>query len=150
MSSPKELILEPEKPQTQTPPASSEFLLLNDQQMDDEDRKEILESIEKVAAESRLSANEAMFKITPLKKGLLFPLLINILAAIAVAAGFVGSNIYFSRKQADISSQAGTFFSAEGKLIEQVKKESDAKLKAKDEEITSVKAKLTQLDQESA
>jgi len=129
---------------------SSEFLLLDDQKISEEDRKEILDSIEKVAAENRLSASDALFKIKPLKHGFVFPLIINVLAAIAVAAGFVGSNIYFSRQQAVISSRAGTFFSAEGKLIAQVQKESAAKLKAKDQEISSVKAKLTQLDQESA
>lgn len=149
MSSPKDQPLTIEAAQSETSSANSEFLVLDDQQLDEQDRQEILESIEKVAAENRISANESLFKITPLKKGLLFPLLINILAAVAVVAGFVGSNIYFSRKQADISSQAGTFFSAEGKLIAQVKKESAAKLKAKDQEITQVKDKLTRLSQES-
>lgn len=128
----------------------SEFLLLDQEKISEEDRKEILDSIEKVAAENRLSANEALFRITPLKNGFIFPLVINIVAAIAVAAGFVGSNIYFSRQQATISGQAGTFFSAEGKLIEQVKKQSAQQLKAKDQEISAVKAKLAHLNQESS
>lgn len=124
--------------------------LLDDQKISAEDRKEILESIERVAAGHRIPAGDRLSQFKALKKGILFPLLINLIAAITVAAGIVGSNIYFSRKQADLSQKAGTFFSAEGLIVAQVKKQSAAKLKAKDREIASVKARLAKLNRESA
>ncbi|HUZ17780.1 MAG TPA: hypothetical protein VMV68_05300 [Spirochaetia bacterium] len=139
-------------PTPDVPAASSQsddFLLLNGQKIDEKDRKEILETIDRVAAENRLSAGPGPFTLHPTKKGFVFPLAVNLAAAVAVVAGFVGANVYFSKQQSTISSQAGTFFSAEGKLIEQVRKEAQAKLQQKDVEIQSIQGKLTQLDQES-
>ena len=131
-------------------PTDAESLLLQGQKIDERDRKEILETIDRVAAGNRLAAAPALFRINPTKKGFLFPLVVNIAAALAVVGGFAGSSIYFSKQQATISSQAGTFFSAEGMLVAQVRKEAEAKLKQKDGEIATIQSKLAQLDQESA
>jgi len=131
-------------------PERTEFLLVNEDKVSEKDRREILETIDKVVAENRLTVSPALFALKPKKNGLLFPLVINLAALAAVAVGFFAANLYFSRQQSSISNQAGTFFSAEGKLLEAVRKQSAAELAAKDRQIQSIQGQLGKLDQEAA
>ncbi len=131
-------------------PERTEFLLIDEDKISEKDRREILETIDKVVAENRVTVSPAQFALKPKKNGLLFPIVINAAALAAVAVGFFAANFYFSRQQSSISNQAGTFFSAEGKLLEAVRKQSQAELAAKDQQIESIQGQLGKLDQEAA
>ena len=131
-------------------PERTEFLLVKEDKVSEKDRREILETIDRVVAENRLTVSPGLFALKPKKNGLLFPLVINLAALAAVAVGFFVANLYFSRQQSSISNQAGTFFSAEGKLLEAVRKQSQAELAAKDQQIESIQGQLGKLDQEAA
>ncbi len=131
-------------------PERSDFLLVKDDKISEKDRREILETIDRVVTENRLTVSPELFALKPKKNGLLFPLVINLSALAAVALGFFVANLYFSRQQSSISNQAGTFFSAEGKLLAAVRKQSAAELAAKDQQIASIQGQLGKLDLEAA
>lgn len=130
-------------------PQDEEFLLVKDDKISEKDRQEILETIDKVVAENHLTITAELFALKPAKNGITFPLIINLAAIAVIALGFFVANLYFSRQQTTISNQAGTFFSAEGKLLEAVRKQSAAELAAKNEQIASIQGQLGKLDQEA-
>ncbi len=114
---------------------SEDLLLLDSQKVSKEDRKEILDTIDRVVAENKIAVTPDQFDLKPKRNGIVFPLLINGAAVVAVVAGFFVAKIVFNKQQNEISSQAGTFFSAEGKLLDEVRKQTQAELAAKDQQI---------------
>ncbi len=127
-----------------------ESLLLKDQKISPEDRKEILETIDKIVSENKIAVTPDQFSLKPKRNGLVFPLVINGAAVVAVVAGFFIASAVFNRQQNTISGQAGTFFSAEGKLLDAVRKQSEAQLAAKDQQIAQAQSALTKLGEDAA
>ncbi|GEM_PF-2377274 len=114
----------------------------------EEERREIVAQIDQVATGNRLGTSEAFTKFEPEKKGSLFPLVVNILAVLLIAAGVFGTNYYFSQRIEELSVKSTQIESAEGKILEEVKKESEQKLKAKESEISKIREDLQQIEQE--
>lgn len=114
----------------------------------EEERREIVAQIDQVATSNRLGTSEAFTKFEPEKKGALFPLIVNILAVLLIAAGVFGTNYYFSQRIEELSVQSTQIESAEGKILEEVKKESEQKLKAKETEISKIREDLQQIELE--
>jgi hypothetical protein len=119
------------------------------EKLEEKERAEILEEIDKVVETNRLPISDDMEKLKPQKKGLTFPLVINLLAITAVLATIYFSNRMFQQKQEDLSLQNATYQSAEGKLLEELKRESEEKLNQKDEEIGAIQDELVELDRQS-
>ena len=115
-----------------------------------EERKEILESIDQMVTENKLTPPKTAQVLESSKKGFVFPLTINILAVAAVAASLFLSNMFFQQRQENIAEETQFYLSAEGKLLEELKKESEQKLQAKDQEIGRIQNELAELDRKSA
>ncbi|MBN2048826.1 MAG: hypothetical protein JW760_00155 [Spirochaetales bacterium] len=116
----------------------------------EEDKHEIYENIDRVVENNRIPITKELLSLKPKKKGAAFPLTINILAVLAVGAAFILSNRLFEQRQQALSLETEQYLSAEGKLIEQLKKESEEKLQAKDAEIGKIQEELAELDRRSA
>jgi len=125
--------------------------LSDDQNLDieDQEREEILEEIDELVATNRLPVSEDMGNLKPQKSGAGFPLLINLFAIAAVLSTFYFSSRLFEQKQEDLSLDNASYLSAEGKLLEELKKESAAKLEEKDQEIGAIQDELAELDRQS-
>ena len=117
--------------------------------IEDQERDEILEEIDALVVTNRLPVSEEMAKLTPQKSGIGFPLVINIFAVAAVLSTFYFSNRLFEQKQETLSIQNATYQSAEGRLLEELKKESAAKLEKKEQEIGAIQNELAELDRQS-
>jgi len=122
---------------------------LEHDKLEEQERVEILEEIDKVVETNRLPVSEDMEKLKPQKSGIVFPLLINLFAVTAVLATFYFSNRLFEQKQEVLSLQNASYQSAEGKLLEELKRESEEKLKEKDDEIGAIQDELVELDRQS-
>lgn len=117
--------------------------------LEEQERVEILEEIDKVVDTNRLPISDDMEKLKPTRKGLAFPLLINIFAIAAVLTTIYFSNRMFQQKQENLSLENASYQSAEGKLLEELKRESEEKLNQKDEEIGAIQDELAELDRQS-
>ncbi len=113
----------------------------------EKERQEIVSQIDQVARRNRLGSTEAFSQIQPEKKGAVFPLVVNILAVILIGAGVYGANYYFGQRIEQLSVQSSQFESAEGKILEEVKKESEQKLQAKEQEISQIREDLQEIEQ---
>ncbi len=114
----------------------------------EEERQEIVKQIDEVARRNRIGSSEAFSKIQPEKKGAVFPLVVNILAVLFIAAGVFGANYYFGQRIEQLGVESRQFETAEGKILEEVKKESEQKLQAKEQEISQIRDDLQEIEQE--
>jgi chromosome segregation ATPase len=120
----------------------------------EEEQREILAKINSIAEKNRLSLSESgqdkgrntSFKAK--KSGLKFPLIVNIIAAAALAGGL--SLLAFSQGKTYTNVKTGTkvYNSVERALIEEIRKETISLLEAKDREIAQIMSKLEEIDAE--
>ncbi len=113
-----------------------------------EDQKEILGEIERVARQSRISVTPEAFTVKAAKRGVLFPIVVNLGLLVVLVAGLAGLYVLFQRGESSIAKGEVGTVTAAGKLIEELKKESAAQLEQKNREIDSIQDRLSQLDKE--
>ncbi len=127
----------------------SEFIVVEDSKISEEDRSEILSQIETVVEQNQIPITDELFRIHPKKKGALFPLLLNIITILLVAGGVFFTFRFFQARQEILSSETQEYLSTEGKLIEELRQESEEALAAKEDEINRIQNELAELDRQS-
>ena len=100
----------------------------SDDAISSEEREQILSHIDKFVEQNRLEITSDTFKFTPKQSGLLLPTLINISAIILFVIGFFLFSYIFNQRQDSIVSETKTLLTAESKLIEALKKESQEQI----------------------
>lgn len=113
-----------------------------------DDRREILAKIEEISKGAQLSAESRVFAVKARRSGILFPIVVNLLAALAVAGGIYGLSFLSARREAALAESETAVSSAEGKLLAAFKKESQGQLEAKDREIVDFQNRIGALDKE--
>ncbi len=113
-----------------------------------EDQKDILAQIDQVAQENRIRVNPEVFAFRSRKRGFLFPLTVNLLAAISLAGGIYLLYHFFQQDESTVSGTRNTLVSAEGKLLRELKRQADARIAEKEQEIASIQARLEEIDKE--
>ncbi|MDR2864308.1 MAG: hypothetical protein LBV68_01695 [Spirochaetaceae bacterium] len=89
-----------------------------------EEQREIIANIDAIAGKNRIS--HAPEKVSAKKRGIRFPLLINIGAFFILIGGILILWTLFKQSDTVIRMKSGGFDSAEGRLIEEVRNEFDA------------------------
>ena len=125
-----------------------------------EEQQEILKQINGIAEKNRRSLSAGAddgggekgkkknrrFKAK--KSGGLFPVLVNVIAVLALAGG--GFALYALQGKTDVQARKGTNFynSAERLLIEEIRRETASRLENKESEIASISSRLEEVDAE--
>src|SRR5208337_2187812 len=125
-----------------------EFAFDPDSGITREEQKEIRQEIEKVGTSSRMKVSPEMFVVKAAKQGVLFPVLVNVAAIVALAAGLAVLYFLFQRGESQAAHQDTTAITAEGKLLEEVKKESEARLQEKNQQIDQIQGRLSEIDKQ--
>ena len=112
------------------------------------ERDEIRVQIEKVATENRIPVEAAQFSLASARQGLLLPSIVNVAAAVVVVAVIVVLSLVFRGNEHRIQTQATQYASVEGKLIRELRQQSNQQLSAKEKEIEEVRVKVRELEQE--
>lgn len=136
----------PEK--TKGPQKEDERSLAEDEWISEEERGEILKQIDKAVLDRRISDNSKLFALNPKKKGIFYPLAVNIASFVVVALVLILTSIYFGVRQDKMTQESALYLSAEGKILEEFKRESAEKLKEKDAAIARITTRLEALDRE--
>ncbi len=113
-----------------------------------EDQKEILQEIDGIATQNRMKVTPDLFRVHAVKRGVLFPLVVIAAAVLASGLGVLTFYILFQQGETQLATEQGAAITAEGKLIEQVKKESAARLDAKNQQINEIQGRLAEIDKE--
>jgi predicted DNA-binding antitoxin AbrB/MazE fold protein len=131
--------------QTSPPPLESELLT---GLYSEEEKAQILGQIEEAAAANHLTADADAF--VPLKRGILFPVLVNVAAVALIVGAWFGADAYFQTRQQGLQLKTDKMFSTESKLLAKVLEDSKNQLAAKNAEIDKIQGDVTKLAQEKA
>ena len=113
-----------------------------------EEQKEIQEGIDEVAQRNRMSSRPEDFQVRPSRKGFVFPLVVNLLAITATVAAVVLLSFIFRQRDIAIANSSSALDTAEGKLLRELKRDSDSKLLEKDKAIADIQTRLVSLDKQ--
>ncbi|OHD70588.1 MAG: hypothetical protein A2177_05955 [Spirochaetes bacterium RBG_13_68_11] len=111
----------------------------------EEEKRQILEQIERSVAEAITPPPEEQL---PRNKGLVFPLFVNLAALIVVTGVILGSVQLFQVRQERLDEETRNYASAEGKILDEFRRESEEKLRDKDAAILRVLKQLGTLETE--
>jgi hypothetical protein len=112
------------------------------------DRLEITKQIEEIARSNRISYTAEDFIVKPARKDLSFPILVNILIIVVSAAILYGVFLLSGREVQEDSRFNNTFTTVEGNLLRQFRIDSESLISEKDQEITDIRRRLSQLEQD--
>jgi len=107
-----------------------------------EDRAKILRQIDEVIDSNRIKVQADTFTITAKRSGIGLPILINGAIVAVVAATLLIFTFFFNRQEDVLATGAGTILSAESKVFETLRKESQAQLQLKDREVLAFQQQL--------
>jgi chromosome segregation ATPase len=110
-----------------------------------EEQIEIIGEINEVLEKNRIEIKPDTFLFTPKKRGSLIPLLINGGALVILAVGAFLLLAFFNREERSLIRESATVLTAEGKLIEALREESEQQLSEKDQQISEIQASLEDL-----
>jgi chromosome segregation ATPase len=110
-----------------------------------EEQIEIIGEINEVLEKNRIEIKPNTFAFTPKKRGSLIPLLINGGALVILAASAFFLLAFFNREERSLIRESATVLTAEGKLIEALREESEQQLNEKDRQISDIRARLEDL-----
>ncbi len=113
-----------------------------------EDRRDVTERIEAVVRENRIRVTPELLAVGSGRSGALFPALVNVVAVVVLAGGLALGLIALRRSEADLAGAQGTFKTAEGRLIAELRRQTDELLQSKDGEIQSIQQRLAGVRQE--
>jgi Skp family chaperone for outer membrane proteins len=114
----------------------------------EEDQKEILSQIEEIASKNRLTVSPDILAVKAPKQGYVFPFLVNLGAILILSVGFLILSAFFKQNESELRGETVALKTAEGKLIEEIKKETEAQLRLKEQEIHSIQSRLLEIDKE--
>jgi len=135
--------------QAETEQTQSGFVFDKDSGISEEDQKDILVQIEQVAQQSRITASPEILRTGKAKKkGYALPFFVNAGALLVLGGGLLLLSFLFKQSESELRGEAALVRSAEGKLIQEIKKETEAQLKAKENEISSIQTRLSEIDKE--
>ncbi|AEF80257.1 hypothetical protein [Leadbettera azotonutricia] len=113
-----------------------------------EEQQEILNQINTLSSENRIAPEAGDLKIQAKKKGVLFPLFVNLAAILLLAGGFAFLLFSHDRDEQDIHEGGATLGLTERKLIQEIRQETNRQISEKEQEINGILSKLSDADAE--
>jgi chromosome segregation ATPase len=126
-----------------------------DSGISEDEQKEILAKINDITESHRrsLAAGTEAFegkenRFTAKKSGILFPVLVNALALVALVGGFFVLSSFQGKTDAQVRMGTKVYSSVERALIEEIRRETSSRLEAKENEILMISSQLEGIDSE--
>ncbi|MDR0720642.1 MAG: hypothetical protein LBF78_13470 [Treponema sp.] len=114
-----------------------------------DEQREILNQINSLTVEKGIVPAPGDLKAEAKKKGVLFPLLVNIAAIILLSGGFFLLLFFHGQDEAGIRQGTTTLGLTERKLIQEIHEETQKRLSEKENEINSILSALSDASRES-
>ncbi|MFW6292858.1 MAG: hypothetical protein ACOC7V_11105, partial [Spirochaetota bacterium] len=130
------------------PPAEEASIVTDDLNIGEDEREEIEREIDALVSEGGRESTLSPEFLKPRRNGFGLPVLIWILAGAAFTAGFYYISNYFQIREESITLESRGYFTTEAQLIEEILRESEQRLAAKDQEIGQIQDRLERLDAE--
>jgi len=113
-----------------------------------EDQKDVIQEIENVVTKNRIVTTDEDFIVKANKRGVLFPVLVVVSAIVALGIGGSAFYFLFQRGESQIVRGALGTITAEGQLIQAVRREANGKILEKNQEINTIQGRLADIDKQ--
>jgi hypothetical protein len=130
--------------------AAPEFVFDEKSGISREDQQEILKHIDTVAKANKILSGPEIWKVRPRRRGIAVPLAINLVGALVLVAGLFGLGQLFPDQGTQVESGTVLLASAEGRLLQEIKREAEGRILEKDREIASIQERMAAIDNERA
>jgi hypothetical protein len=124
------------------------YYLLYDDEISLNEKREILEKLDRAVEETTDIKKPEAPEFKAENKGGLFPILVAASLAASTAIFIFLSFIYFGIRKENLILNASTYFTTESAILEEFKRESEEKLRQKDEKINFIRSQLNKLDRD--
>lgn len=139
-------ILNHKEPESQNLPEGITFE--DDSGISIEEQKEIVSELNKLVSENKITINDEVLTIKPQKRGIFFPIIINLSAVALIIITFFSFRIFFASQEQKIMLESKANTGVEGELLSRFKQEKEQELNAKEQEIINIQSQLAKLDGE--
>jgi uncharacterized coiled-coil protein SlyX len=113
-----------------------------------EEQQEILDRINALTAEKRISPPAGALRTEAKKRGVLFPLFINLGAVLLLLGGFFTLRFFHGQDEQNLRQGPVPLGLTERKLIQEIRQETSRQITEKEKEINSILSKLADADAE--
>lgn len=113
-----------------------------------EERAEVERRIERAVEEHRRETKPETLSPVPEKRDGRFPVIVNLVAVLVVLGGGLFLIDLFRTQERRIAAHVATITSAEGRLLSELRRESQERLSSKDDEIEQIERRLAQTTSE--
>ena len=119
-----------------------------DDGISEDERAQISAQIQAVVSQNKLRLDDQTLELKPRKRGWVFVLFVNLIAAAVIAAGIYLALRLFESQEQELVSERRVITSVEGELLDALQAEAEAQLSAKDQEIQGIEGRLAQVTAE--
>ena len=116
----------------------------------DDERQHVMSDIETMLQDGRAGSDDSELRFEPRKKAFVLPLVLNLGALVILAVGTFVMFLLFDRGEENLASTGRSLSSAEGRILENLRREAEAELGAKDAELNDYRSKLADLESQRA
>jgi hypothetical protein len=114
----------------------------------EEDQKEILSRIDAAARENSISLKAENFHVRAKRRGFFFPLFVNIGALLLLISVFCILSAFYKSSDSDLRREVVVLRSTEGRLLQELRRETANQMSEKERQIASITARLDDIDRE--
>lgn len=130
--------------------AAPEFVFDEKSGISREDQQDILKHIDTIAKANKILSGPETWKVRSRRRGVAVPLAVNLVGALVLAIGLVGLGRLFPTQGTQMESGTELLTSAEGRLLQEIKRESEGRILEKDREIATIQERMAAIDSERA
>jgi len=138
----------PEKNGPDTGPDTGTFVFDTASGFSVDEQQEILDQINSLSVEKGLIPQDGVHRSEAKKRGVVFPILVNIAAILLLAGGFFTLWSFHSRDEQGIRLGSAALGLTERKLIQEIRRETIRKLSEKENEISKIQKQLEDAENE--
>ena len=113
-----------------------------------QEREDVRARIEQVAAENRIPVTPEAFSLQDVRRGIVLPSLVAAGVLLVVLLILLVLFSVFRRSESVTRAETGQYVSIEGRLIRELRQESQEQLGAKNQEIQEIRTRLEELEEE--
>jgi hypothetical protein len=113
-----------------------------------EDQKEIVERINTIVQESRIAVTPETMTLKAARRGVAFPLLVNLGAVILLVGTFFALSLFHDQNDAEIRTSLSALNSVESRLIDEIRRNAAAQARLKEQEMVYINTRLADVDGE--
>ncbi|MDR1108634.1 MAG: hypothetical protein LBL19_06335 [Spirochaetaceae bacterium] len=110
------------------------------------EQREILENIEAITRKDSIAPVPDKRNLGAKKRGGKFPLLVNLVGAVLLAGGILTLFFFYRREEAELRVGNAALGLTERKLIQEIRRENEARIHDKEREIADILSKLSGVD----